>query len=136
MKVALLRDSFGLESLTVAERPEPKPAAGQVLLKMKAFSLNYRDLLVVKGLYNPKLKLPLVPLSDGVGEVVAAGEGVSRVKVGARVAGIFLQKWLEGDLTESKSKTALGGGADGVLAEYVVLDAEGVTPVPEHLPDE
>src|SRR5262249_54522031 len=128
--------SFGLASLKVAEHPQPKPAVGQVLLRMKAFSLNYRDLLVVKGLYNPKLKLPLVPLSDGVGEVVATGEGVSRVQVGARVAGIFLQKWLEGDLTEAKAKTALGGGAQGVLAEYVVLDAEGVTPVPEHLTDE
>jgi NADPH:quinone reductase-like Zn-dependent oxidoreductase len=136
MKVVELRGSFGLESLAVTERADPKPGAGQVLLKMKAFSLNYRDLLVVKGLYNPKLKLPFVPLSDGVGEVVAIGEGVSRVKTGARVAGIFMQKWLEGELTEAKAKTALGAGPEGVLAEYVVLDAEGVTLVPEHLTDE
>jgi NADPH:quinone reductase-like Zn-dependent oxidoreductase len=136
MKVVELRDSFGLASLVAGERPEPKPAAGQVLVKMKAFSLNYRDLLMVKGLYNPKLKLPFVPLSDGVGEVAALGEGVTRVKVGARVAGTFMQKWVEGELTEAKAKTALGGALEGVLAEYVVLDAEGVTPVPEHLGDE
>jgi NADPH:quinone reductase-like Zn-dependent oxidoreductase len=136
MKVVELRDTFGLESLAVADRPEPKPAAGQVLIKMKAFSLNYRDLMVVKGLYNPKLKLPFVPLSDGVGEIVGVGEGVTRVKAGERVAGIFMQKWVAGTLTEAKGKSALGGGVEGVLAEYVVLDAEGVTPVPAHLTDE
>ena len=103
---------------------------------MKAFSLNYRDLLVVKGLYNPKLKFPFVPLSDGVGEVVVVGEGVTRVKVGTRVAGIFMQKWIAGALAEAMAKSALGGGIDGVLAEYVALDAEGVTPIPEHLTDE
>ena len=136
MKVVELRSSFGLDSLTVADRPEPKPGHGQVLVKMKAFSLNYRDLLMVKGLYNPKLKLPFVPLSDGVGDVVAVGENVTRIKVGARVAGTFFSKWIAGDLTEAGAKTALGGGAEGVLAEYVALDAEGVTPVPEHLTDE
>src|SRR5271165_500385 len=115
MKAVELRGSFGIESLNVVERPDPKPGPGQLLLKMKAFSLNYRDLLVVKGFYNPKLKLPFIPLSDGVGEVVAAGEGVTRVKTGTRVAGIFMQTWLAGDLTETMAKSALGGGADGVL---------------------
>jgi NADPH:quinone reductase-like Zn-dependent oxidoreductase len=136
MKVVELQGKFGLESLTRAERPEPQAGAGQVLVKMKAFSLNYRDLMVTKGLYNPKLKLPFVPLSDGVGEVVATGHGVTRVKAGARVAGIFMQKWLEGEVTEAKAKTALGGGGEGVLAEYVALDADGVVSVPEHLTDE
>jgi NADPH:quinone reductase-like Zn-dependent oxidoreductase len=136
MKVVELRGSFGLESLEVVERPEPKPGPGEVLLRMKAFSLNYRDLLVVKGLYNPKLKLPLVPLSDGVGEVAATGAGVSRVKVGQRAAAIFLQKWLDGEVIEAQGKSALGGGQQGVLAEYVALNEEGVTPVPAHLTDE
>src|ERR1700722_17008845 len=103
MKVVELRDSFGLASLVVGERPEPKPAAGQVLVKTKAFSLNYRDLLMVNGLYNPKLKLPFVPLSDGVGKVAAVGEGVTRVKAGTRVAGTFMQKWVDGELTEAKA---------------------------------
>jgi NADPH:quinone reductase-like Zn-dependent oxidoreductase len=136
MKVVELRDSFGLDSLVVGERPEPKPGIGQVLVKMKAFSLNYRDLMVVKGLYNPKLKLPFVPLSDGVGDVAAVGEGVTRVKAATRVAATFMQKWIGGEVNEAKAKTALGGGVEGVLAEYVVLDADGVTPVPEHLTDE
>ena len=136
MKVVELQNSFGLDSLAVADRPEPKPGAGQVLVKMKAFSLNYRDLMMVKGLYNPKLKLPFVPLSDGVGEVVALGEGVTQVKTGARVAGSFMQKWVAGELTEAKAKSALGGALPGVLAEYMVFDAEGVVPVPLHLTDE
>jgi NADPH:quinone reductase-like Zn-dependent oxidoreductase len=128
--------AFGIDSLNVVERPEPKAGHGQVLLKMRAWSLNYRDLLVVKGLYNPKLKLPLVPLSDGVGEVAAIGEGVTRVKVGDRVAGCFLQGWLAGELTDAAFKTGLGGGPQGILAERVVLSEEGVIHVPPHLSDE
>jgi NADPH:quinone reductase-like Zn-dependent oxidoreductase len=103
---------------------------------MRAFSLNYRDLMVVKGLYNPKQRLPLVPLSDGVGQVVAVGEGVTRVKTGDRVAGIFMQKWLSGEITEDKARSSLGAQAEGVLAEYTVLHEDGVVPVPEHLTDE
>src|SRR5207247_7534724 len=107
----------------------------QVILKMRAFSLNYRDLLVVKGAYNPKLRLPLVPLSDGVGEVSAVGDGVGRVKVGDRVAGLFMQKWLAGQIDEEKAKSSLGGGGTGMLAEYVVLHEDGVLHVPECLSD-
>jgi NADPH:quinone reductase-like Zn-dependent oxidoreductase len=103
---------------------------------MRAFSLNYRDLMVVKGVYNPKQRLPLVPLSDGVGKVAAVGEGVTRVKVGDRVAGIFMQKWLCGEVTEDKARSSLGAQAEGVLAEYVVLHEDGVVRVPEHLTDE
>jgi NADPH:quinone reductase-like Zn-dependent oxidoreductase len=99
-------------------------------------SLNYRDLLVVKGLYNPKLPLPLVPLSDGVGQVVEVGPGVTRVKPGDRVAGIFMQTWIAGEPTEAKSKSALGGGGTGVLAEQVVFHEDGLVHVPEHLTDE
>ncbi len=75
---------------------------------MRAWSLNYRDLSVVKGIYHPNLRWPFTPLSDGVGEVVAVGEGVSRVKTGDRVAGICMQKWIDGQLTEVKTKSALG----------------------------
>ncbi|HEX5719160.1 MAG TPA: alcohol dehydrogenase catalytic domain-containing protein, partial [Thermoanaerobaculia bacterium] len=84
MRAAEIRGSFGLDNLTVGERPDPRPGSGQVLLKMRAASLNYRDLLTVQGKYNPKLKLPLIPCSDGVGEVVELGEGVTRVRVGDR----------------------------------------------------
>ncbi len=136
MKAYEIQQSFGLDSLQMTDRPDPKPAAGQVLLRMKAWSLNYRDLLVAKGQYNPRLKLPLIPLSDGVGEVVEVGAGVTRVKLGDRVAGAFMPGWVEGPLTDAKARTALGGGPDGLLAEYAVLPAEGVVAVPAHLSDE
>src|SRR5262245_5717945 len=136
MKVYEIRDGLGPEALKPGERPRPEPGPGGVLLKMRAASLNYRDLLVVKGVYNPKMALPRVPLSDGVGEVVAAGAGVTRVRVGQRVAGMFMPGWVAGELTDDAARTALGGSVDGVLAEYVALPAEGVSPVPEHLTDE
>jgi NADPH:quinone reductase-like Zn-dependent oxidoreductase len=104
-----------------------------VLIKIHAVSLNYRDLMMVKGFYNPKMALPRVPCSDGAGEVAAIGEGVNRVRVGDRVCGIFMQRWLEGPLTAEKSKAALGGDVDGMLAEYVLLDQDGVVCFPEHL---
>src|SRR6266404_5222157 len=124
MRTIVIQPAFGIENLQIIDRPEPTPGPGQVLLKMRAWSLNYRDLLVAKGLYNPKLTLPFVPISDGVGEVTALGEGVKDVKVGTRVAGTFLQNWVSGLPTEAKAKSALGGGGQGVLAEYVVLAAD------------
>ena len=136
MKAFEIQNKFGLDSLTLTERPDLKPSHGQVLIKLRSLSLNYRDLMVVKGLYNPKLPLPLIPFSDGVGEVVAVGEGVTRVNIGDRVAGIFFQKWLAGELTAEKAESALGGAIEGMLAEYVVLHEDGVVRVPEHLTDE
>lgn len=133
MKVWEIRDAFGVDNLKFTERIEPVPGHGQVLLRVRAVSLNYRDLLLVKGLYNPKLPLPLVPFSDGAGDIVGIGEGVTRVKVGDRVAGIFMQSWLAGDLTAAAARSALGGERGGMLAEYVVLDQEGVVVFPEHL---
>src|SRR5438067_6465732 len=135
MKVVELH-TFALDSVAVAERPEPRPGPGQVLIRVRACSLNYRDLLILKGLYNKKLPLPLVPLSDGAGEVAAVGDGVTRVRVGDRVAGCFMPAWIDGEPTEAKAKSALGGGGPGMLAEYVVLPAEGVVRVPDHLSDE
>jgi NADPH:quinone reductase-like Zn-dependent oxidoreductase len=135
MKVFEIRDRFGLDALKLAERPQPKPGPHEVLLKVRAASLNYRDLLVVKGLYNPKLPLPRVPVSDAVGEVVEAGAAVTRVKAGERVAGLFMQQWQGGPLTDAAARSALGGAIDGLLAEYAVLHEDGVIPVPEHLTD-
>lgn len=136
MKVIEIQNTFGIDSLTLTEEPEPSPGAGQVLIKLRAASLNYRDLMMVKGQYNPKLPLPFIPLSDGVGEVVAIGEGVTRVKTGDHVAGIFFQKWLAGGLTAKEAKSALGGDLPGLLAEYAVLHEDGVVHVPEHLTNE
>ena len=136
MKAFEIQNTFGLDSLTLTEQSEPSPGSGQVLIKLRAASLNYRDLVTVKGLYNPKQPLPLIPLSDGVGEVIAVGENVTRVKTGDRVAGTFFQKWLCGTITQEKAQSALGGAVSGLLAEYVVLHEDGVIHLPEHLTDE
>jgi len=128
---------FGFDHLAVEKRADPEPGPGQVLIRVQAASLNYRDLLTIQGLYNPKQPLPLIPLSDGVGEVVAIGEGVRRAKAGDRVAGIFAQGWLSGPPTRDLVQgTTLGGPLDGMLAELVVLDEDGVVHVPAHLSDE
>jgi NADPH:quinone reductase-like Zn-dependent oxidoreductase len=136
MKALEIRDRWGLERLTLVERPEPEPGEGQVLLGMRAASLNYRDLLTVQGHYNPKQPLPLVPCSDGVGEVIAIGDGVSRVRVGDRVCPIFAQCWIAGEPTRDRLRSTLGGPLDGTLVERMVVDASGVVVVPSHLTDE
>jgi NADPH:quinone reductase-like Zn-dependent oxidoreductase len=125
--------SFGIDSLQLVERPTPQPGPGEVLVKIRAVSLNYRDLMMVKGLYNPKMKLPRIPCSDGAGEVEAVGEGVSGWKRGDRVCGIFMQNWLDGPPNPAKIKGALGGDIDGMLAEYVVLKEPGLVRFPEYL---
>ena len=125
--------TFGIDSLEFAERPTPRPGPGEVLVKVRAISFNYRDLLMVKGLYNPKMRLPRVPCSDGAGEVAEVGEGVTSWKPGDRVAGIFMQNWLGGPPTPAKVKGALGGDVDGMLAEYVILKETGLVALPEHL---
>lgn len=132
---AVIFDQFDLDALKVVEVPEPQPGPGEVLVKMLAWSLNYRDLMLVRGQYNPKLKLPFTPLSDGVGGIVALGAGVEHLKIGERVAANFMPRWVAGELTDGVARSALGGGAPGVLAEYVALPAEGVVQVPKYLKD-
>jgi NADPH:quinone reductase-like Zn-dependent oxidoreductase len=127
---------FDLDGLVFTERREPEIGAQEVLVRLRAASLNYRDLLIVQGLYNPHLPLPIIPLSDGVGEIVAVGAEVAGLKPGDRVAGTFFEHWLSGELTDAGAKSALGGERDGVLSEYIVLHQDGVVPVPEHLTDE
>jgi NADPH:quinone reductase-like Zn-dependent oxidoreductase len=124
---------FGMDGLAIVDRPEPVPGANQVLIKMHAWSLNYRDLMTVTGRYNPRLKMPQMPLSDGAGEIVAVGAGVQNFKAGDRVANTFFERWVSGEPTDEKAKTALGAGRDGVLAEYVALHEDGVIRIPEHL---
>ena len=125
--------TFGIDSLEFVERPTPAPGPGEVLVGVRAISINYRDLMMVKGLYNPKMKLPRIPCSDGAGEVVAVGAGVTVWKPGDRVAGIFMQNWLDGPLTAAKARGALGGDIDGMLADFVVLKEEGLVALPDHL---
>jgi NADPH:quinone reductase-like Zn-dependent oxidoreductase len=133
MKAYEISDAFGIDGLVVSDRPDPAPGPGQVVVKTRAVSLNFRDLLVVKGEYSKKLPLPLIPCSDCAGEVAAVGAGVTRVKPGDRVAGIFMQTWIEGELTESKARSALGAAIGGVLAESVVLHENGLVKIPPHL---
>jgi NADPH:quinone reductase-like Zn-dependent oxidoreductase len=125
--------SFGIDSLEFTERPDPEPGPGQVVVRIHAISFNYRDLMMVKGLYNPKLRLPRIPCSDGAGEVVALGPGVTNWRGGDRVAGIFMQNWLDGPPAPQKVKGALGGDIDGMLAEYVVLNENGLVQIPDHM---
>jgi NADPH:quinone reductase-like Zn-dependent oxidoreductase len=125
--------SFGIDNLALLDKPTPGLSANQVLIKVHAVSLNYRDLMVVLGKYNPRMALPRIPCSDGAGEVIAVGEGVSRVKVGQRVAGIFMQNWIDGPPDAAKQRGALGGDIDGMLAEHVVLHENGLIGFPEHL---
>jgi NADPH:quinone reductase-like Zn-dependent oxidoreductase len=133
MKAYEIQNYGSIDALAMVERPEPRPGPGQVLIRMRATSLNYRDLLVLEGAYSRNLKLPLVPMSDGAGEVVEMGEGVARFKKGDRVAGVFFQNWISGALTREKMTSALGGESDGMLVEYAVLDQEGVVRLPDHL---
>ncbi len=136
MRVVELREQFGLENLTLADRSEPTAEPGRIVLRMLAASPNYRDLLMVLGRYNPKQPLPLVPCSDGVGQVMALGQGVERVKVGDRVAPIFAQSWISGSPTPETLRSTLGGPLDGTLTEYLALEESGVVQVPRHLSDE
>jgi NADPH:quinone reductase-like Zn-dependent oxidoreductase len=126
-------NEFGIENLSPVERDEPKPQANEVLVKFHAASLNYRDLMMVKGLYNPKLKMPLVPLSDGAGEVVEVGEQVTKWKVGDRVCPIFMQGWIDGEIDFQKARTALGGDLDGCLREFGAFNENGLVKIPDHL---
>jgi NADPH:quinone reductase-like Zn-dependent oxidoreductase len=129
----LPKDGAGIEALVQADRPEPTPGYRQVLVKVKACSLNFRDLAIARGSYRMPVRENLIPLSDGAGEVTAVGAGVTRVQVGDHVAGNFFQRWSGGAPAADVHKSALGGGIDGMLAEYAVLEEDGVVKVPPHL---
>src|ERR1051325_7771157 len=110
---------FGIDNLTLVEQDEPQPQAHEVVVRLRAASLNYRDLMFVKGAYNPRARLPAVPFSDGAGEVVAVGSNVTRWRVGDRVCPIFVQSWIEGEPSLQKNRSSLGAGElPGVLREY------------------
>jgi len=137
MKVFQLQDDWGINHLRLATRPDPRPGPGQVLLKMKAASLNYRDLFVLERGYGAHTgTLPLIPLSDGAGEVIEAGAGVTRVKVGERVCPCFNQGWIAGSPDLERMTAIVGGPIDGTMADYMVLPEGGVVKAPAHLSDE
>jgi NADPH:quinone reductase-like Zn-dependent oxidoreductase len=141
MKTIELRNSFGIDSLVLADRPKPTPGAGEILLKVNAASLNYRDLSVVDGTVFPNLQFPFVPTSDAAGQVEQVGPGVTKFKPGDRVTTHFIQDWEHGPfnhtlVTAGYLASALGGPLGGVLGEYAVLPERGVVATPSYLSDE
>ena len=128
--------AFGLEHLAIVERATPRPQPYEVLVRLHAASLNFRDYMTVSGTYNPKQRRPMVPLSDGAGVVEEVGSSVTRFQKGDRVVAAFMQKWIDGPPSKEKSSSALGGALDGMLSEYVVLNEDGLLATPTSLTDE
>ncbi len=130
MRAWQVEGEWGIDHLKMIETEARKPGAGEVLLKMHAASVNYRDLLTVQGMGGTK-RLPLIPFSDGAGEVVAVGEGVSRVNVGDKVCPMFFEGWIEGAPDAYKRSRPLGGPLPGVLQDEFLAKAEAVSPIPK-----
>jgi len=128
-------EAFGLDHLKFRSRSKPPFGDGDVLIRMRAASLNSRDYLTVTGTYNPRQPLPLVPCSDGLGEVVAVGVDVQRFRSGDRVMPCFAQGWVDGPFRSDFRRTTLGGPLDGTLAEYMVLAESGIVHAPGYLDD-
>jgi NADPH:quinone reductase-like Zn-dependent oxidoreductase len=127
-------DRFGgVDGIALRSSEDPRPGPKEVLMRVRASSLNYRDLMVLKGDGRGPTKLGVVPLSDGAGEVAAVGDGVTRVKLGDRVIGAFHPRWFGGPLSADYLTDRLGANLDGMLAEYAVLSEEALVPVPSHL---
>jgi NADPH:quinone reductase-like Zn-dependent oxidoreductase len=136
MRVFQIEGDWGLGNLRLASRPQPEPGPGQVLVQMRMAALNARDLIVPERGYGRATgELPLIPVSDGVGVVVATGPGVTRAMVGDRVCPTYFQNWIAGEPDTAAFASALGGPLDGVMADYICLSQEGVVPVPAYLTD-
>lgn len=141
MKSVQLRDSFGIDSLALTDQPRPTPGPGEILIKVNAASLNYRDSLVVDGIFFPDLRFPFVPVSDAAGQVEQVGAGVTEFRPGDRVTTHYIQDWERGPFTHALLSSgylasSLGGPRPGILSEYVVLPGRGVVPTPSYLSDE
>jgi NADPH:quinone reductase-like Zn-dependent oxidoreductase len=133
MRQFTIRPGAGIDGLTLVEADRPDPGRGQVLVRVRATSLNFRDLMIANGHYPGADASAIVPLSDGAGEVVALGDGCTRFAIGDRVAGIFMQSWVGGGIVDADVGTALGGAIDGMLAEYRLFSESGLVSIPAHL---
>jgi NADPH:quinone reductase-like Zn-dependent oxidoreductase len=136
MRVVCLRGGFGLERLVLEERPDPEPGPGELLLGMRAASLNFRDVSLARGTYDPRLTLPVVLGSDGVGEVVARGAAATHFELGERVCPLFARGWYEGPPTRATTRSTLGAPLDGTFAELLVAREDDVVRAPRALTDE
>lgn len=134
MRAYQLVQPGSIDGLKLVEVDDPRPQRGQVVVRLRAASLNYRDLMIATGRYaRATLRPGLIPLSDGAGEVVAVGPDVTRFQVGDRVAGTFHQAWIGGEVSDEVAGSALGGDLDGVLSELRVFEQDGLVRLPEHL---
>lgn len=134
MKAYEIISGTGVDSIQLTERPSPVAKAGEVIMTLRACSLNFRDVINISGPQDGRAKnTGVIPLSDGAGIVTAVGEGVTRLKVGDRVANAFMPDWLSGPMTPEVQARALGGTVDGVLTEQIALPATGVVRIPDHL---
>ena len=133
MKQYQLARPGSIDGLEVVDVPKPMAGPGQALIRIRAASLNYRDLLTVCGAYGGATRARLVPLSDGAGEIETVGPGTSLVGAGDRVCPIFSPSWIGGALREHLVTKALGGSLDGVLSEYVVVPESALVRIPDHL---
>ena len=133
MRTWCLNSGFGFENLRIEQRPEPSCGLRQVVIRVHAVSLNARDVMMVRGEYNPRQKLPLVVASDAAGEVVECGREVHEWQPGDRVCPIFAGLWQSGPLSQAARRSALGGPEDGTLTEYFVADAAALVSIPAHL---
>lgn len=127
---------WGIDHLQQVEKPLPEPGPGELRLSMRACALNYRDVLMVAGRYNPRIPLPLTPCSDGVGVVDAVGPGVDPAWIGQRRSAIFAPHWLDGEPEHQRIRDTLGGPRPGTLASHLVVPAEGTVVPPAYLTDE
>ena len=133
---AIEAGGFGLDRLAEVKKPVPQAGAGEILIRLKAATLNYRDLAILKGIYKPDLKAPFVPASDACGEVVAVAAGVTRFKVGDRVVPTYIQGWIDGAPTpEQRTMRTLGVPLSGVLQDYIAVPAEDAVAAPASLTD-
>jgi NADPH:quinone reductase-like Zn-dependent oxidoreductase len=133
MRAYILPKRTAIDDLTLTERDVPKPGPRQVLVRVRACSLNFRDLAILLGTYRAPVRENVIPLSDGAGEVAEVGQGVTRLKKGDRVTASFFPRWMGGPIRAEKVEQALGGSADGMLAEYALLDEDALLKLPDHL---
>jgi len=135
LKCYELQGPNGIDGLALVDKPVPEPRENEVLVRLKAATLNYRDLLTVKGGYGSRQKFPLVPVSDGAGVIERVGPGVRELAQGDRVIGSFFESWISGEPSEAKMRANLGGAVDGVLTEFRIFPEHALVRTPEHLSD-